>query len=115
VRVEAARLRRALEAYFAGEGRNDPIVIELPIGHYVPIFQNNVGRRRLARRLSELKERYWLALQANYRLILLIAVVAALVSVAIDVTWMLLGAKTWPLLQHAGENPPPASTGTVPR
>ena len=43
VRVEAARLRRALETYFAGEGRKDPIVIELPTGHYVPIFQGTWG------------------------------------------------------------------------
>ena len=111
VRVEAARLRRALETYFAGEGRNDPILIELPTGRYMPMFQCNVARRRVGRRFAELKERFWLALQANYRLILLIAVVAAMVSFAIDVTWMLLGEKAWPALQHAGENPPPASTG----
>lgn len=115
VRVEAARLRRALDAYFTGEGRNDPILIELPTGRYMPVFQCNVARRRVGRRISELKERYWLALQANYRLILLIAVVAAMVSLAIDLTWMLLGEKAWPLLQHARESRPPVSTGAVPR
>jgi hypothetical protein len=38
VRVEAARLRRALANYFAGEGAGRPIIIEIPLGHYVPIF-----------------------------------------------------------------------------
>ena len=32
VRVEATRLRRALERYYAGDGSADPLVIELPRG-----------------------------------------------------------------------------------
>jgi hypothetical protein len=39
VRVEATRLRRALERYYAGPGQDDPIVIELPRGSYVPTFR----------------------------------------------------------------------------
>lgn len=35
VRVECARLRRMLEAYYAAEGKTDPYVIELPRGAYV--------------------------------------------------------------------------------
>jgi|ERR1700682_6535587 hypothetical protein len=38
VRVEAGRLRRALVGYFAGDGAGSPIVIEIPLGHYVPSF-----------------------------------------------------------------------------
>ena len=38
VRVEAGRLRRALMGYFAAEGAGRPIIIEIPLGHYVPIF-----------------------------------------------------------------------------
>ena len=38
VRVEAIRLRRALSNYFAHDGAGRPIVIEIPLGHYVPIF-----------------------------------------------------------------------------
>ncbi|MGA8612600.1 MAG: hypothetical protein WB760_12915, partial [Xanthobacteraceae bacterium] len=38
VRVEAGRLRRALAQYYAGAGRNDPVVIDLPRGTYVPVF-----------------------------------------------------------------------------
>src|SRR6476646_9121191 len=36
VRVEATRLRRALERYYAGPGANDTIVITLPRGGYAP-------------------------------------------------------------------------------
>jgi hypothetical protein len=38
VRSQAWRLRAKLRKYYASEGANDPIVIELPIGHYVPAF-----------------------------------------------------------------------------
>jgi len=36
VRVEATRLRRAIERYYAGPGADDPVVIDLPRGGYVP-------------------------------------------------------------------------------
>ncbi len=36
VRVEAARLRDKLREYYAGDGRHDPIRIELPKGTYTP-------------------------------------------------------------------------------
>ena len=36
VRVEATRLRRAIGRYYAGPGADDPIVIDLPRGAYVP-------------------------------------------------------------------------------
>jgi adenylate cyclase len=39
VRVEAGRLRRALEHYYLTDGKNDPIRIEIPKGAYVPTFQ----------------------------------------------------------------------------
>src|SRR5580704_19312747 len=38
VRVEATRLRRTLERYYAGAGADDPIVIAVPRGTYVPTF-----------------------------------------------------------------------------
>ena len=44
VRVEATRLRRAMERYYAGPGQDDSIVIDLPRGSYAPAFR----RRELA-------------------------------------------------------------------
>ncbi|HKE26903.1 MAG TPA: tetratricopeptide repeat protein [Bryobacteraceae bacterium] len=39
VRTEAARLRARLSEYYLGEGKNDPLLIELPKGGYVPILR----------------------------------------------------------------------------
>src|SRR5439155_24609863 len=39
VRVEATRLRRAIERYYAGPGLEDAIIIDLPRGSYVPTFR----------------------------------------------------------------------------
>jgi adenylate cyclase len=39
VRVEAGRLRRALEHYYLTAGKNDPLRIRIPKGGYVPTFQ----------------------------------------------------------------------------
>jgi tetratricopeptide (TPR) repeat protein len=41
VRVEAMRLRRALNRYYTNGGRRDSVVIDLPIGSYVPAFRRN--------------------------------------------------------------------------
>ena len=38
VRVEAGRLRRALEHYYLTAGKNDPVRIKIPKGGYVPTF-----------------------------------------------------------------------------
>lgn len=38
VRVEAGHLRRALEQYYVGAGRQDPVEITIPKGAYVPVF-----------------------------------------------------------------------------
>ena len=39
VRVEAGRLRRALEHYYLTAGKNDPVIIKIPKGSYIPTFQ----------------------------------------------------------------------------
>lgn len=39
VRVEAMRLRRALQRYYANGGRDDAVHIVLPLGSYVPVFR----------------------------------------------------------------------------
>ena len=40
VRIEARRLRALLNEYYLGEGKSDPVLIELPKGGYVPVFRN---------------------------------------------------------------------------
>lgn len=43
VRVEASRLRRCLNAYYASDGQNDPLRITMPKGSYRPIFKRGIS------------------------------------------------------------------------
>jgi len=61
VRVEAVRMRQALARYYSGIGRDDPLVIEVPRGSYVPAFRRRNGcerpKPRAAASLPALQER----------------------------------------------------------
>jgi adenylate cyclase len=48
VRVEAGRLRRALEHYYLTDGENDPVRIEIPKGGYRATFQTGMNRSAIA-------------------------------------------------------------------
>jgi hypothetical protein len=39
VRVQVSTLRKRLEQYFASEGRDEPVIIEIPKGTYTPVFR----------------------------------------------------------------------------
>ncbi|HYL38612.1 MAG TPA: hypothetical protein VEV17_22030, partial [Bryobacteraceae bacterium] len=39
VRTEASRLRARLFEYYAGGGKADPVIIDLPKGRYMPVFR----------------------------------------------------------------------------
>ena len=43
VSVQANRLRRALEHYYLAAGKDDPIIIDIPKGTYVPTFYEQVS------------------------------------------------------------------------
>jgi TolB-like protein len=43
VRIEASQLRRRLERYYLTQGVNDPVIIDLPKGGYVPVFRASAG------------------------------------------------------------------------
>lgn len=45
VRTEAARLRARLAEYYATEGRQDPVVVEVPKGGYVPAIRLELDAR----------------------------------------------------------------------
>ena len=53
VRVQAARLRSKLEEYYRAEGKSDPIRIQLPKGHYVPLFTQTKLNGEVSKRASE--------------------------------------------------------------
>jgi hypothetical protein len=39
VRVQVSQLRKRLEQYFASEGQDEPVLIEIPKGTYTPVFR----------------------------------------------------------------------------
>jgi len=43
VRSQAWRLRAKLRQYYASSGAADPIIIDVPTGHYVPVFRRRDG------------------------------------------------------------------------
>src|SRR5437868_1325058 len=51
VRVFAHEIRKKLEAYYANEGANDPVRLEIPAGSYQPVFT-----RQLPEPASEIAE-----------------------------------------------------------
>jgi tetratricopeptide (TPR) repeat protein len=55
VRTEARRLRKRLDEYYAGDGKNDALVIEIPKGGYAPAI------RRAERTVGKPARRYWIA------------------------------------------------------
>ena len=44
VRVEASRMRAKLKSYYAEEGLLDPVLITIPKGGYVPLFERATTR-----------------------------------------------------------------------
>lgn len=39
VRVTASQVRKKLEQYFASEGKDEPVILEIPKGQYTPLFR----------------------------------------------------------------------------
>ena len=81
VRVEATRLRRAIERYYAGAGADDPVVIDLPRGSYVPTFR---------RRQTDAAARGfgpWLGGFSRHALLLAVVAFAALAAAGTALLW----------------------------
>ena len=78
VRVEATRLRRTIDRYYAGLGADDAIRIDLPRGSYIPTFTKRPTLPGVTAHSSTL-DRFWsirLVLVAIVALIVIAAVVA---------------------------------------
>lgn len=63
VRIEAGRLRQALDQYYRTDGRDDPILISVPKGHYVPVFEARPTPKPAPEAVSEARRvpRPWIA------------------------------------------------------
>jgi hypothetical protein len=90
VRVEATRLRRALERYYAGPGRDDRIVIELPRGTYVPIFIRR-GPMPDQEAFVRPRERFVPnCVRRKWRLAVFVICISAIVSLTMDAALVLI-------------------------
>jgi WD40-like Beta Propeller Repeat len=114
VRVDARRLRDKLREFY--EGRSDPIVISLPKGSYVPVFEvNSASPTHTARPvvLTELQERRPVTHLTRVRgWVGALALVATVVTAVI--TWRALrgpadtSAQLLPMASYPGNEGPPA-------
>jgi TolB-like protein len=109
VRVEAGRLRRAIDRYYRGPGADDAIVIDLPRGGYVPTFRRrdvDAPPPRAAagpRRWPDM----WLDLRASRHLAVLAAVITIAVAVGLLVAPRL---REQPATGNAPERPAASAT-----
>lgn len=76
VRVHASMLRKRLEQYFAAEGADEPLILEIPKGNYAPVFRER-GARDAAPRTSHGDWRIWA-----------LATVAAVFACSTAVLWL---------------------------
>lgn len=56
VRIQAGRLRRALEQYYRVQGKSDAVVIDVPKGSYVPVFCQVSRQKGLGLVLPEVRQ-----------------------------------------------------------
>jgi hypothetical protein len=106
VRVEAGRLRRALDAYYADEGRHDRLVIDLPRGSYIPRFRPNSRLAGVLARFLTLRRQLVDTARANLVLVILVALIAATVSVGFDALWMVISRIVGPDFETAQRHQP---------
>src|SRR5712691_10288043 len=95
VRIEAGRLRRALERYYAGAGATDAIIIDVARGGYVPTFRRRLMEAADApalapRETRDAERRRWRAQPRWAHPILLPAAALVLLGIAVlaVVAWL---------------------------
>jgi tetratricopeptide (TPR) repeat protein len=95
VRVEATRLRRAIERYYAGPGQEDSIIIDLPRGSYVPTFRHREFVEPAVQLIgeSESRAKSWPRRLLQAPMLAMLAVMAVVVAAAL-VSGLYLGRHT---------------------
>ena len=98
VRVQARYLRKKLEEYFSSEGRDEPVLLTIPKGTYVPRFEmRSVAAAGMLETGAKPKRPAWIATA-------LVAVLAAC-----------LGAVVSRVAQRTGALTPASTAGSAPR
>ena len=60
VRVEVRQLRKRLDEYFSAEGKDEPVLIVIPKGSYVPVFEPRIVSQESAGSLTKSRSRAWM-------------------------------------------------------
>jgi TolB-like protein len=76
VRTEASRLRARLSEYYLAQGKDDPVVIELPKGGYIPVVRSVERTDKPA--APEGATRWWISVGAAALALMVIAVAAVI-------------------------------------
>ncbi|SRR5579872_1768799 len=105
VRVEARELRKRLESYFAGPGRDETLVIEVPKGGYVPVFKpREIAALEITEALPASPTRVTAPAPSRWQL----GWTVSLAILAIVVLW--LGVDNWRLHQRPQAQARPAGS-----
>ena len=89
VRVKAGEVRKRLSLYYGGQGKNEPIRIEIPSGSYVPEFRLIGEEREIHAADVEPQPRVRPGRRAA-----LVVTLAAVISVAISVALIWMGTRS---------------------
>ena len=104
VRVEATRLRRTLDRYYAGPGAADPIVFEMTRGSYVPAIRRRVENESGKSPPQSVTD----ILRGLSHSRLVLVPLAALAVVAIVVATLVALRSDYNAPRHAGTTVPPS-------
>ena len=104
VRVQAYEIRRLLKKYYEDEGKDRPIRIDLPSGHYVPVFSRSASQETNAVASSAVDLK--LAIDHRYRTLIVILSILCLGLTAILIAGWLnrRSASVEPRAQGLPEN-----------
>lgn len=107
VRVQAHEIRRLLKKYYEDEGKNSLIRLELPSGHYVPVFDK--GAAEQAVEIAPAPDQVEPASRGASRLHMAVTVILAVVCLALGI---LLVTRSGPGVTAAPSRPVAAALPT---
>jgi hypothetical protein len=114
VRVNATELRKRIDAYFAAEGANEPVVFQIPRGSYTPMFRMReeaaaAVEEKPAAATAEVAEVAEAAPNWMQRLPWIVAATATCLLLAVCFAWWRQGEETNRLLHPWQSQPALAS------
>jgi hypothetical protein len=104
VRSQARLLRMKLEHHFANEGKDEPVIITVPKGRYLPAFEDRVAQPAPAQASATNPEKE--GGQRRRRLLLLLLAVASIGLAVAALVWVaakLFQSKAWSLGRSAAD------------